>query len=289
MRIVPIIVFFTGHCGSSWFVDLLGRQPWCVRLGFEPIDQACRRPTATPLDEYLRELLQLNPNATSHHYFQGGAFTPQSRFKETTTHFCLKTRILTDQPSIFGKVLPQSGAHFLHIRRRNKIAAAVSNYKRERLGISHVKNDMPIQDKRVPTYVDVRFVGQKAKQFLMREALIERYKQRLGRDVHTLWYEDLLNNLDSTLAAVALHIGAEFQGASSTFQKMTHPDLAKSIKNYDELQKYLRSAGLAELLASQDAEPAFVKDILARSEHWLGLKMRYIFRQKLRKIDKMFA
>lgn len=289
MRIRPVIILFTGHCGSSWFVDLLGRQPWCVRLGFEPIDETLRREPHFPLDHFLRELFALHPNAMSHRLIRGGAFTPQSPFNETTTHLCLKTRILPEQPVIFGNVLPQSNACFLHMRRRNKIAAAVSNYKRAKLGISHINRDMPIIEKRRPIRVDVRYVAKKARQFLMREAIIEYYKKRISRFIPTVWYEDLLNDSTSTLAAIGAHIGADIGIAESSFDKMTSPNLADSVTNYDELKLHLRRKNLLELLENQTAESQFVQHILAGSNNYFGLWMQYCYRMATKRIDEMFV
>lgn len=250
----PIIVLFTGHVGSSWLIDMIGNHPWCVRLGFEPIDDAISQ--KLDLSPVLERILNWNGNPDL-----PNPFRPVTAIGRHTSHFCFKTRLRLEQPEFFTRAIPQHNPVLIHLTRFNWIKAAVSNYKRERLGISHLENMDDIEAKQRPVIVDCNYVLRKAEQFLRRDGLIEVYKRYLPFEVPTVSYEALLRDTSGTLAALGRHLDLPFAAQESMYRKMTSDDLRRAIDNYDELADAAAATGQQDLMEARPNLAAAVADL----------------------------
>ena len=242
----PLIVMFTGHCGSSWFLDILGAQPWCVWLGFEPFTDLVELKRADEIPSLARSLFLGSPLDA----IRACDLLAPNKPIENQTAFCLKTRLDFDQKETFFDVLPKSNAVFVHLTRGNKLKAAISAYKRQHLGISHLENLDNVDQKRSPVHVDPEVVVAKAWEFIARDAMLYTYCNCLRQPVIRIVYEALCASPSNELRRVASAFGGQVQMNQSKYIKMTHDNIELSVWNYDELREFVSSNGLKHFLHS---------------------------------------
>lgn len=240
-RLKPIIVLFTGHCGSSWFVDMIGNQPWCVRLGFEPIDDTIvlHGPRAAKVG--AKQALSWNGRSPLIETFR-----PQSEVTDRTTSLCFKTRLRGECSTFFKKDVPRKRPLVIHLTRKDKLRAAVSNYKRVVLGISHLADFDQTEAKRAPVEVDCDYVIRKMHEFEWRDAAIDAYERDLPFPVYTVSYEELHADTAAAMMRLADQTGLPLQPVPSKYRKMTSPVISEAVSNFEELMKRVGSDSVCE-------------------------------------------
>ena len=241
----PLVILFTGHCGSSWLSDMLGAQPWCVWLGFEPFTDLMELERSQEIPGLARSLFLGSPlDAVS-------AFDVLAPNKpiENQTAFCLKARLDLDQEETFFNILPNSNAVFVHLTRGNKLKAAISAFKRERLGISHLINLDGVAQKRSPVTVDPNIVVAKAWDFIRRDAMIYVYCKYIRQPMIRIVYEALYADTSKEIMRIAAKFDAEVETNQSKYRKMTYEQIELAVANYDDLAKAASRGGLKHFCA----------------------------------------
>ncbi|MDI7862099.1 hypothetical protein MRS76_09030 [Rhizobiaceae bacterium n13] len=257
----PIVLLFTGHVGSSWLTDLIGRHQEINHIGFEPIDALSKRNTdAHPWVERLAQ----GGDPTLFPREIRRAFS--SRYHAGAPYFIFKTRArVKHQPTLFYETIPSLNSYVILLRRRNKLKTAVSSYKRNTLKISHLDNPKANADKRVAIHVDPAQILAIAESYIRRETktkrLFDRYKSDYGLDGMEVLYEDILHppGLGELMRTLSAELGIPSFESESRFTKMTENDLQLAIANFDELANQVSGTSFEKFLFDDDYDPVAEK------------------------------
>lgn len=253
----PIVLLFTGHVGSSWLADLIGRHPQINHVGFEPVDAlSSRNVDAHPWIERLA--LGQDPS----HFPPKMSKIFSSEFQENAPYFMFKTRArVRHQHTLFYETIPNLNSFVILLRRRNKLKTAISSYKRNALKISHLDQPEMNAAKRGAIHVDPAEILSLAQNFIDREkrtkSLFAKYKATYGLDGMEIIYEDVLDpaKMDEFKTALCTRLGIAPFTSESKYTKMTENDLRKAVSNFDELADHISGTIFEKFLVNDEYDP----------------------------------
>ena len=254
-----LIVLFTGHVGSSWFMSLLGNHPDIEQIGFEPVDEMSKHGiNASPVFDKLLNTGCLDGFPPKEQMLLGRKHQKSNKidFNGEKKIYAIKARPRIElQKEFFFEFVEKARPKVILLRRNNKIKNAVSQYKRTALNISHLTDFQKNEQKRAPVEVDVKEIIERSRDFVRREIaakyLLSFYKSRYDIDTLELFYEELIQGPDHrelTCNNCFDFVGVPHHDVQSDYKKMTPDNLENAVKNFNELAEQIKSSEFAPIL-----------------------------------------
>jgi LPS sulfotransferase NodH len=244
----PLIILFSGSCGSSWLCDILHNQDGFAQPTFEPLTAINKQKLGIELvDEYLEVLLieKDKPKLVelhrklSHEQMVTDAVEKLNQasvvfFKARSYEFTRNSETLINSSQV----------PIIWLQRRNRIKHAISVIKRVRMKLGHFnyKEILP------PIAISPDEIEQHIKFIEDFENEAHQFLQALTNSRIPVFYEDLLSDMDTELIKISdyLDMPIDSQHLISGYQKVTSDDLKYALSNYEEVHHYFINTAYAE-------------------------------------------
>lgn len=198
---------------------------------------------------YLTALLDSHPRILAKGEKLAGMKKPQKQrswterfFSEpppsgvTAIGFKTKVKDIADKDA-FAELLREQTVRILLLRRRNVVKMTISWLNAERLFQETGEWNLTKKEDPLPApVIDPERFAHRLEQMEKATAALEQYGNGLGLPCHSLYYEDLLIDLDSALEKIFRFLDVESAPTQCELRKNTSDNLRDAIMNFDELR-----------------------------------------------------
>ncbi len=218
------IILFEERCGSTFLIDALAQQPG-VKAGMEL------------LAEYMGGGHQSQVD------FAHEFYTKDLRPNCVAVGFKTKLRDICNTNG-FAKIITDLEMKVIRLTRRNKVTGTISALNAKRLedtyGAWNLEKGM---SKLPPFHLNIKDFDDRIKFKKDKVQQLDEFIDTLGKPVLEIAYEDLNDDPESTLKAIADWISIDLKEdilAGVTVKKAMPNKIYECITNYDELSEHLQ-------------------------------------------------
>jgi hypothetical protein len=226
---VPFVVLFQGRTGSTYLMEALDAHP-AIRAGYEDITSSrWEKKGGEAQVARARRLLLADADE-----WAARPFDPKHPAR--AVGFKVKLRDVVALEA-FGAMLHDVRARVIHLQRRNVVKLTVSNFNSQR--IHEATGDWNLYERGAISesfHIPFELFDSALERVEARRRDLIEYVAALELPSLTLFYEDIVEHHDETVALAFAFLGVEAATVQGAAVKATRDDLRTVLENFDDLR-----------------------------------------------------
>jgi len=250
------VIFTTQRTGSTWLCDILYNhkniKSYTELFRINP-DVDYPRFAHTDLvlyERFLKSASLLNKLFFKEYLYREYLKKITSKTETADQYLSVGFKLMYSQEQRnkgLWKYLTKNTDKFIHLKRRNLLERAISKVYMESTGIAHANEFDSDTESKPKGSLNVKKVLNELKKDILESKAIANKIATLPKDkIITIYYEDLNENLESTLKELYLFLEVPFQVHSSSFKKLINETPREYVLNYDAIESTAANAGLLD-------------------------------------------